>query len=183
MIAATNGLANGMVQGYMGVFAHYRGKRGYRRLLVGKVLENGGLVSYKELWLTLLVATTTLKSVSFLPNIITMRLSLAIAAAAAPSALCFPWMKPEGLGALMNHPEAREAIERRLTEYRTGGETKVAPRQANSGATNGVVTLLNGTLSAVADNLLGLIPTNDAVKGLKKFPESKIHIQSYSSDI
>jgi hypothetical protein len=186
MIGATNGLANAMVQGYMGdryVFAHCRGKWGYRRLHVGKVLENGRLVSYKEPWLTLLVGTATLKSVSLLFNIITMRLSLAIAAVSAPSVLSFPWMKPEGLGALMNHPEAREAIERRLTEYRIGGESKVAPRQANSGAINGVVTLLNGTLSAVADNLLGLIPTNDAVKGLRKFPESKIQIQSYSPDI
>lgn len=102
-----------------------------------------------------------------------MRLSLALAAVAAPSALAFPWLKPEGLEALMNHPEAREAIERRLAEYEAGEETKVVRRQANTGLVNGIVTLLGGTLSAVADNVLGLIPTNDAVKGLKKFPEGK----------
>lgn len=41
-IGATGGLANWMVQGYMGnryVLAHNRVKRGYRRLLIGKELE------------------------------------------------------------------------------------------------------------------------------------------------
>jgi hypothetical protein len=131
---------------------------------------NGG--HYKGLRLIPFVTYSIFRFIIFLLTLVTMRLSLALAA--IPYALAFPWLKPEGLEALMSHPEAREAIERRLAEYEAGDKPKLAPRQANTGAANGIVTLLGGTLSAVADNVLGLIPTNDAVKGLKKFPEGKI---------
>lgn len=150
---------------------------------LGKNLKVGNVGGYKELRLTLRDRTASLIPLSFLPDLVTMHLSLAVAAVAAPSALAFPWLKPEGLEALMNHPEAREAIEHRLAEYEIGDETRLSPRQANTGAANGIVTLLGGTLSAVADNSLGLIPTNDAVKGLKKFPEGKICIRSCLPDI
>jgi hypothetical protein len=149
----------------------------------GKNLKEGNIGSYKERWLTFLNLAESLSTYSFLPDLVTMRLFLAVAVVAVPSALAFPWLKPEGLEALMSHPEAREAIERRLAEYKTGHETKLAPRQANTGAANGIVTLLGGTLSAVEDNLLGLIPTNDAVKGLKKFPEGTIYVRSCQPDI
>jgi len=69
----------------------------------------------------------------------------------------------------MNHPEAHETIEHFLAEYKTGDQTNLSPHQANTGAANVIVTLLGSTLSAVADNFLGLIPINYAVKGLKKF--------------
>lgn len=99
-----------------------------------------------------------------------MRASLLLAAIAAPSALAFPWMTPEGMEALMNHPEARKEIQRRLEEQAAG---KVLPRepQLGTGLIPGLVDLIGGTLKAVLDPVLGLIPTNDAVKGLKKFPE------------
>ncbi|KAF2790740.1 hypothetical protein K505DRAFT_409633 [Melanomma pulvis-pyrius CBS 109.77] len=101
-----------------------------------------------------------------------MRLSLVLAAVAAPSTLAFPWLRPEGIEALMNHPEARKEIERRLKAYEGAESNKLASRQVNTGLLNGVTTLLGGTLQAVLDNVLGLIPTDGAVKGLKKFPEA-----------
>ncbi|KAB5585891.1 hypothetical protein GE09DRAFT_944315 [Coniochaeta sp. 2T2.1] len=100
-----------------------------------------------------------------------MRSSLLVAALAAPSALAFPWMTPEGLEALMNHPDAQPAIKRKLAEYEAATSGKVEARQLGTGLVPGLVSLLGGTLQAVYDNVVGLIPTNDAVKGLKKFPE------------
>jgi hypothetical protein len=100
-----------------------------------------------------------------------MRCSLVIAALAAPSVLAFPWMTPEGLDALMKHPEAQQEIKRKLTEHKAGKTGQVEARQLDTGLVPGVVSLLNGTLTAVFDNVVGLIPTSDSVKGLKKFPE------------
>lgn len=100
-----------------------------------------------------------------------MRCSLLVAAVATPSALAFPWMTPEGLDALMKHPEAQKEIKRKLTEYEAAKPGKVEARQLGTGLVPGLVTLLGGTLTAIYDNVLGLIPTNDAVKGLKRFPE------------
>ncbi|RKL44181.1 hypothetical protein BFJ72_g3914 [Fusarium proliferatum] len=102
-----------------------------------------------------------------------MRFSVLIAALCAPSALSFPWLAPEGLDALLNHPEARAEIDRRLKEHQVGQEEKSSePRQLKTGVVGGVVSLLGGTDEAVVDNVLGLIPTNKAVKGLQKFPEA-----------
>ncbi|KAF5694350.1 Aromatic peroxygenase [Fusarium denticulatum] len=102
-----------------------------------------------------------------------MRFSVLIAALCAPSALSFPWLAPEGLDALLNHPEARAEIDRRLKEHQVSQEEKShEPRQLKTGVVGGVVSLLGGTVEAVVDNVLGLIPTNKAVKGLQKFPEA-----------
>lgn len=95
-----------------------------------------------------------------------MRTSLLLSTLAIPTALAFPWMTPEGFEALINHPEAQAEIRRRLdTRY------VKEPRQANTGAANGITTLLGGTVKATLDPILGLIPTGDSVKGLKRFPE------------
>ena len=103
-----------------------------------------------------------------------MRFSLFAAALCAPSALSFPWLAPEGMDALMNHPEARAEIDRRLREHQAGQvqqEKGHESRQLKTGLVGGVVSLLGGTVEAVLDNVAGLIPTNKAVKGLQKFPE------------
>ncbi|KAF4974223.1 hypothetical protein FZEAL_8861 [Fusarium zealandicum] len=104
-----------------------------------------------------------------------MRFSLFVAALCAPSAMAFPWLAPDGMDALLQHPEARKEIDRRLKEHQAGqtrDEKRHEPRQLGTGALGGVVTLLGGTVEAVMDNVLGLIPTNRAVKGLHKFPEA-----------
>ncbi|KLO85118.1 uncharacterized protein FFB20_12123 [Fusarium fujikuroi] len=102
-----------------------------------------------------------------------MRFFVLIAALCATSALSFPWLAPEGLDALLNHPEARAEIDRRLKEHQVSQEEKSSePRQLKTGVVGGVVSLLGGTVEAVVDNILGLIPTNKAVKGLQKFPEA-----------
>ncbi|KAK9419456.1 hypothetical protein SUNI508_07431 [Seiridium unicorne] len=98
-----------------------------------------------------------------------MRASLLAAAFCAPSVLAFPWMTPEGMEALLKHPEARQEIDRRLKQSQTGETEK---RQLGTGVLSGVTTLLGGTLEAVVDNVLGLIPTSEAVEGLQKFPEA-----------
>ncbi|KAF4994431.1 hypothetical protein FDECE_13131 [Fusarium decemcellulare] len=101
-----------------------------------------------------------------------MRFSIFVAALCAPSALAFPWLSPDGMDALLNHPEARKEIDRRLKAYEAGEtEKRNEPRQLNTGVVGGVVSVLGGTVEAVVDNVLGLIPTNKAVKGLQKFPE------------
>ncbi|KAF2870108.1 hypothetical protein BDV95DRAFT_608130 [Massariosphaeria phaeospora] len=100
-----------------------------------------------------------------------MRSSFILSALAAPAALAFPWLRPEGLEALMNHPEARRQIERRLNEHQEKTESQNSPRQLGTGLLSGVVDLVGGTLKAVVDPIFGLLPTNDAVKGLKRFPE------------
>jgi hypothetical protein len=98
-----------------------------------------------------------------------MRASLLLGAAVAPVALSFPWLRPEGLEALMNHPEAQAEIRRRLEQR---DAVQAEPRQLGTGLIPGLVDLIGGTLKAVLDPVLGLIPTNDAVKGSKKFPEA-----------
>lgn len=97
-----------------------------------------------------------------------MRASLLLGAAVAPAALSFPWLRPEGLEALMNHPEARAEILRRLEQR---DAVREEARQLGTGLIPGRVDLIGGTLKAVLDPVLGLLPTNDAVNGLKKFPE------------
>lgn len=99
-----------------------------------------------------------------------MRVSVVVAALCVPSALAFPWSTPEGMDALLRHPEARREIERHLEELRTG---KVEERQLG-GIVGSLGSLLGGTLGAVLDNVLGLIPTAAAVKGLQRFPEGKL---------
>jgi hypothetical protein len=98
-----------------------------------------------------------------------MRSSFFLTALAAPAALAFPWLKPEGLEALLNHPEAQAEIQRRLE-----GRSAEEPRQLGTGLIPGVVDLLGGTVKATLDPILGLIPTKDSVKGLKKFPEGTL---------
>lgn len=112
-----------------------------------------------------------------------MQLSLFCAAVCVPSALAFPWMTPEGMGNLLNHPEARQEINRRMNEL-----DRRVPRQAEhhearqlgTGLIGGVGTLLGGTLGAILDNVLGLIPTSESVNGLKRFPEGMLHLYSSS---
>jgi hypothetical protein len=87
-------------------------------------------------------------------------------------------MTPEGLEALMNHPEAKAEIARRLEESQNGRLTPREP-QLGTGLIPGVVDLIGGTLKAVLDPVLGLIPTNDAVKGSRRFPERMAHILFY----
>ncbi|OJD33750.1 heme-thiolate peroxidase [Diplodia corticola] len=104
-----------------------------------------------------------------------MQYSLALAALFAPSTLAFPWLKPDGMDALLNHPVARQEIERRFAEHAAGRRAPEpvvnTPRQLGTGIINGVTTLLGGTVEAVVDSVLGLIPTDDAVDGHKRFPE------------
>lgn len=103
-----------------------------------------------------------------------MRSSLFYAALGAPSALAFPWMTPEGMGNLLNHPEARQEINRRLgkLDRRVPDQPQHhESRQLGTGLLSGVGTLIGGTLEAVLDNVLGLIPTAESVNGLKRFPE------------
>jgi hypothetical protein len=100
-----------------------------------------------------------------------MRSSFVLAALTAQSAFAFPWLRPEGMDALLSHPEAQNEIKRRFEAMQEGSSDRLASRQLDTGIVNGVVTLLGGTLKAVLDPIFGLIPTDDAVKGLKKFPE------------
>lgn len=100
-----------------------------------------------------------------------MRSSTILVAFVASSTYAFPWLRPDGVEALLNHPEAQAEIRKRLTEHAAEKKQDMEVRQLNSGLVGGLVTLLGGTLSAVLDNVLGLIPTDDAVQGLQKFPE------------
>jgi hypothetical protein len=97
-----------------------------------------------------------------------MRASIILAAFAVPTALAFPWLTPEGVEALFNHPEARTEIQRRLERRDVAREL---PRQLGTGIVPGVIDLLGGTVKATLDPILGLIPTSNSVKGLKRFPE------------
>jgi hypothetical protein len=97
-----------------------------------------------------------------------MRSSLFLTALAAPTALAFPWLKPEGLEALFNHPEAQAEIRRVLENRDAAHEER---RQLGTGLVPGVLDLLGGTVKATLDPILGLIPTKDSVNGLKRFPE------------
>lgn len=83
----------------------------------------------------------------------------------------------------MNHPDAQPAIKRKLAEYEAATSGKVEARQLGTGLVPGLVSLLGGTLQAVYDNVVGLIPTNDAVKGLKKFPERTYFYRHHSHSL
>ncbi|KAF2849046.1 hypothetical protein T440DRAFT_400254 [Plenodomus tracheiphilus IPT5] len=97
-----------------------------------------------------------------------MRSFLLLTAIAIPGTFAFPWLSPEGLEALLNHPEARNVIQNHL-EGRDGAQEK--SRRLNTGLIPGVVDLLGGTLQATLDSVLGLIPTEKSVTELKRFPE------------
>ncbi|RMZ66241.1 aromatic peroxygenase [Pyrenophora seminiperda CCB06] len=99
-----------------------------------------------------------------------MRSTVLLAALAAPAALAFPWLRPEGIEALLNHPEARVEIARRLNNRNTAQRE---PRQLLPGLVPGLVDLFGGTLKATLDPILGLLPTKDSVNGLKRFPEGQ----------
>lgn len=101
----------------------------------------------------------------------------------APFVSAFPWMTPEGMSNLLDHPEARQEINRRLKEV--GRQAPEQPqhheaRQLGTGLLEGVGTLIGGTLEAILDNVLGLIPTSESVNGLKRFPEgmSQLYVSS-----
>ncbi|KAI8934118.1 hypothetical protein NX059_008877 [Plenodomus lindquistii] len=98
-----------------------------------------------------------------------MRSSSLFTVIAIPGTIAFPWLKPEGLEALLNHPEARDAIEK---HFEGRDAAKEEPRQLGTGLLPGVVDLLGGTLQATLDSVLGLLPTDQSVEGLKKFPEA-----------
>ncbi|ROW05749.1 hypothetical protein VMCG_05188 [Cytospora schulzeri] len=101
-----------------------------------------------------------------------MKSSTVLAALAGPSAvLAFPWMHEDGLHALLNHPEARAEIQRRLEQHDA----------EKRGIVEGVTTLLGGTLTAVVDSVLGLLPTDDSVNGLMRFPEAEYPFQAPGS--
>jgi len=102
-----------------------------------------------------------------------MRVSVLLTTFAVPTALAFPWLTPDGLEALLNHPEARAEIQRRL-EGRDAAQDQ--PRQLGTGLVPGIIDLLGGTVKATLDPILGLIPTSDSVKGLKKFPEGTLPV-------
>ncbi|RAR12511.1 aromatic peroxygenase [Stemphylium lycopersici] len=104
-----------------------------------------------------------------------MRSPLLLSALIAPSAFAFPWLKPEGLEAFLNHPEARAEVQRQL---QSRDSTAQQPRQLGTGLLPGLVDLLEGTLQAVLDPIIGLIPTQDSVKGLKRFPEANYPFQN-----
>ncbi|KAJ0107209.1 hypothetical protein J7T55_007579 [Diaporthe amygdali] len=113
-----------------------------------------------------------------------MRSSLFYAALCASPAIAFPWMTPEGMNTLLNHPEARQEIDRRLKELerRVPEQTEDhEARQLGTGVVGGVGSLLGGTLGAILDNVLGLIPTSESVNGLKRFPEANYPFQAPGS--
>jgi hypothetical protein len=101
-----------------------------------------------------------------------MRASILFTTLVVPATFAFPWLKPEGLEALFNHPEAQAEIRRRL-ESRNASQK---PRQLGTGLLPGVVDLLGGTVKATLDPILGLIPTKDSVNGLKRFPEGMLMV-------
>lgn len=101
-----------------------------------------------------------------------MRTSTILSVFTIPTAFAFPWLRPEGLNALLSHPEAHTEIRRRL-ESRDAVQEE--PRQLGTGLLPGVIDLLGGTVKATLDPILGLIPTSDSVKGLQKFPEGMSH--------
>ncbi|CAO2658563.1 Nn.00g062860.m01.CDS01 [Neocucurbitaria sp. VM-36] len=98
-----------------------------------------------------------------------MRASFLLTTLVIPTALAFPWLKPEGLEALLNHPQAQHEIQRRLQERNAAQEES---RQLGTSLIPGVLDLLGGTVKATLDPVLGLIPTKDSVTGLKRFPEA-----------
>jgi hypothetical protein len=100
-----------------------------------------------------------------------MRTSILFSAFTIPATLAFPWLKPEGLEALLSHPEAQAEIRRRLDGRNAAQEE---PRQLGTGLIPGVIDLLGGTVKATLDPILGLIPTSNSVKGLKRFPEGML---------
>lgn len=90
-------------------------------------------------------------------------------------------MTPEGMNTLLNHPEARQEIDRRLKglDRRVPEQTEDhEARQLGTGLVGGVSSLLGGTLGAILDNVLGLIPTSESVNGLKRFPEGMLYQSS-----
>ena len=99
-----------------------------------------------------------------------MRSSIILVALTAPATLAFPWLRPEGVEALLDHPEARAEINRRLQDRNAAQKE---PRQLRTGLIPGLLDLLGGTLEATLDPLLGIIPTKDSVNGLKRFPEGQ----------
>ncbi|KAA8620057.1 Peroxidase-2 domain containing protein [Pyrenophora tritici-repentis] len=104
-----------------------------------------------------------------------MRSSFVLVAFAAPTALAFPWLRPEGVEALLNHPEAKAEINRRL-QVRNAAQEQ--PRQLMTGLIPGLLDLLGGTLQATLDPIFGLIPTEDSVNGLRRFPEANHPFQA-----
>lgn len=70
-----------------------------------------------------------------------------------PLASAFPWMTERGMEALLSHPEARDEMAKR-------------------GLIDGVGSLVGGTLGSITDSVLGLLPDDDKVNGLKRFPEA-----------
>jgi hypothetical protein len=101
--------------------------------------------------------------------------SLVCYALCAPPILAFPWMTPEGFNNLLNHPEARQEINRRLKQvdkHQTSGHPQDhEARQLVAGLLDSVLDLLGGTVGALLDNLFGWVPTAQSVSGLKRFPE------------
>jgi hypothetical protein len=100
-----------------------------------------------------------------------MRTSFLLSTFIAPATLAFPWLRPEALETLFNHPDAQAEIRNRL-EGRDASQEE--PRQLGTGLIPGITDLLGGTIKGTLDPILGLIPTSDSVNGLKKFPEGTL---------
>lgn len=64
--------------------------------------------------------------------------------------------------ALLSHPEARDEMAKR-------------------GLIDGVGSLVGGTLGSITDSVLGLLPDDDKVNGLKRFPEGMAPTHSRDS--
>ncbi|POS81345.1 hypothetical protein DHEL01_v200275 [Diaporthe helianthi] len=77
-------------------------------------------------------------------------------------------MTPEGMENLLNHPEARREINRRLHEL----HNRVPEQPQHHDSRQLGTGLIGGTVDAIFDNVLGLIPTSESVKDLKRFPEA-----------
>ncbi|KAF1828508.1 hypothetical protein BDW02DRAFT_603355 [Decorospora gaudefroyi] len=104
-----------------------------------------------------------------------MRSSFLLTVFAVPITLAFPWLRPEGLEALFNHPEAQAEIRGRLLDRDATHKERC---QLETGLVPGVIDLLGDTVRATFDPILGLIPQNDSVSGLKRFPEAGFPFQA-----
>jgi hypothetical protein len=97
-----------------------------------------------------------------------MRASLLFATTIVPVTLAFPCLRPKGIEALLNHPEAQAEIEKRP---QTRNAAHKESRQLGTDTGSAIVDLLGGSLKATPDHVLGLLPVPAPVSGLKKFSE------------
>jgi hypothetical protein len=97
-----------------------------------------------------------------------MRAALLFATAVVPITLAFPWLRLEGIEALLNHPEAQAEIRGRPQTRNAAYKER---HQLGTGAVSGLADLLGGSLKATLDPVMGLLPLPGLMSGSKKFPE------------